>query len=86
MLSNFLKSGLVKTVWINADVKSIYKVFKKLGIYNLFLKQNIKIWKALLEYQIAFKIISKNNISKRLEQNDKYYNNIEYQQTSFIIF
>ncbi|MDJ1646690.1 IS1634 family transposase, partial [Mycoplasma phocimorsus] len=86
LLSNFLKSGLVKTVWVNDGVKVIYKVIKKLGIYNLLPKTKHKDLEALLEYQIASKILSENSILKRFEQKDEYQNNIECQKTTFYNF
>ncbi|MDJ1646871.1 hypothetical protein [Mycoplasma phocimorsus] len=73
----------VKKTYINDGITTLYEIIKRLNIFNLPPKIKHKNLEALLEYQIASRVLNENNVLKRFETKNKYKNNITSKKTTF---
>ncbi len=73
----------VREFVINDGITSIYKIIKKLKIFESLRKSKHKNLEELLEYQIASRILNENSVIKRFQTKDEFVNSIDTKKDTF---
>ncbi|WP_283823401.1 IS1634 family transposase [Mycoplasma phocimorsus] len=82
------KLSIKKTEYVykNDGITVLYDVIKRLRIYDFIPKTRHKNIEAMLEYQIASRILNNDSVIKRFNDKDAYTNDIEVEKSTFYNF